>query len=350
MCNTCRDRYKNYGVTKRAKWKAERIAFDQELENLRREEDERRAKAGLVPLSSSPEELRSWELSIVDEKVTLPPTLANVLSSVASNAIASSSSYSLNLAQILAPLDQLDSAQAAQLAHLMRLKLESKTGGSSGAAVAGQSSTSEENQLSEVQSDVSSSWNETGTNLGAGIEQETSGSSSNTLLTSLVLPQRMCTVSHCHTILPGHYLYKRCDRHRYQNRKHGKLKRFREKVIKGKGPDTAEDGGEEGVIDPDVILKDDSEPFDSEEVEKKKLEAKARERAKQLILARNSSDGKRAKALKGKGEVVESNEDNPNAEPNAVESETEDVDGTMNDTTGPSEVIGPRDCGSNHLV
>lgn len=50
------------------------------------------------------------------------------------------------------------------------------------------------------------------------------------------LPARMCTVSHCHQILPGYYRYKRCEQHRLQNRHHSKLKRVREKVEKAIGP------------------------------------------------------------------------------------------------------------------
>ena len=47
-----------------------------------------------------------------------------------------------------------------------------------------------------------------------------------------VLPARMCTVSHCHTMLQGHYPYRRCERHRLQNRHHSKLKRVRDKEVK----------------------------------------------------------------------------------------------------------------------
>lgn len=47
-----------------------------------------------------------------------------------------------------------------------------------------------------------------------------------------VLPSRMCTVSHCHTMLQGHYPYRRCERHRLQNRHHSKLKRVRDKEVK----------------------------------------------------------------------------------------------------------------------
>jgi len=53
----------------------------------------------------------------------------------------------------------------------------------------------------------------------------------------------MCTVSHCHQILPGFYRYKRCEQHRLQNRYHSKLKRVREKVD-GDKPDDKEDGVE----------------------------------------------------------------------------------------------------------
>lgn len=60
----------------------------------------------------------------------------------------------------------------------------------------------------------------------------------------------MCTVSHCHKILPGHYKYRRCEQHRLQNRYHSKLKRVREKESKAQGPPdefrnwTAPDSGE----------------------------------------------------------------------------------------------------------
>lgn len=50
------------------------------------------------------------------------------------------------------------------------------------------------------------------------------------------LPARMCTVSHCHKLLPGLHRYKRCEQHRLQNRYHSKLKRFREKVVKAERP------------------------------------------------------------------------------------------------------------------
>ena len=47
MCEPCRDRYRNYGITKRAKWKHEKQIAVAELQKAREEEDQRRAEAGL---------------------------------------------------------------------------------------------------------------------------------------------------------------------------------------------------------------------------------------------------------------------------------------------------------------
>lgn len=79
MCPPCRTRYRTYGITKRAKWKAEREAFDREMAGLRLKEDERRRGVGLGPLLDSPEELHAWEISIIDEKVPLHASMASAL-------------------------------------------------------------------------------------------------------------------------------------------------------------------------------------------------------------------------------------------------------------------------------
>ncbi|KAH9852523.1 hypothetical protein C2E23DRAFT_825960 [Lenzites betulinus] len=50
MCEPCRDRYRNYGTTKRAKWRKEKEYAVIELQKLRQEEDARRAAQGLPPL------------------------------------------------------------------------------------------------------------------------------------------------------------------------------------------------------------------------------------------------------------------------------------------------------------
>ncbi|PPQ78325.1 hypothetical protein CVT25_011696 [Psilocybe cyanescens] len=47
MCSPCRDRYRTYGTTKRAKWKTEREAFDREMAGLRALEDKKRELEGL---------------------------------------------------------------------------------------------------------------------------------------------------------------------------------------------------------------------------------------------------------------------------------------------------------------
>lgn len=47
MCEPCRDRYRNYGTTKRQKWKREKEEAVAEMERLREEENRRRAENGL---------------------------------------------------------------------------------------------------------------------------------------------------------------------------------------------------------------------------------------------------------------------------------------------------------------
>lgn len=47
MCQGCRDRYRSYGTTKRAKWKREKEFAVAELQKMRNEDDMRRAEAGL---------------------------------------------------------------------------------------------------------------------------------------------------------------------------------------------------------------------------------------------------------------------------------------------------------------
>jgi hypothetical protein len=63
-----------------------------------------------------------------------------------------------------------------------------------------------------------------------------------------ILPVRMCTVSHCHTVLQGHYPYRRCERHRLQNRHHSKLKRVRDKEVKST-PLRSENGHDGGTAE-----------------------------------------------------------------------------------------------------
>ncbi|KAH7924925.1 hypothetical protein BV22DRAFT_474677 [Leucogyrophana mollusca] len=144
MCEPCRNRYRSYGITKRAKWKESRSAANAELDALREEEDKKRAEAGLPPLSESPEAFNEWEAKIIEQIDGPGPVFA-----------------------------------------------------------------------------------EDGSVQGP------------------VLPARMCTVSHCHRILSGHYKYRRCEQHRLQNRFHSGLKRVREKDMKAVGPQRDGEGGDE---------------------------------------------------------------------------------------------------------
>ncbi|KAJ7116825.1 hypothetical protein C8R43DRAFT_1038242 [Mycena crocata] len=154
MCQPCRTRYRLYGITKRAKWKAEREAYDREVEGLRAKEDVRRAANGLPPLSDCPDELEAWELSIINEQLPAPPP-------------GPPDAQSTGEGDVSMPMGPLDTRFSRQIP------------------------------------------------------------------VEVTLPARMCTVSHCHNILPGNYRYKRCETHRIQNRWHSKLKRGREKIEKG---------------------------------------------------------------------------------------------------------------------
>lgn len=59
MCEPCRDRYRNYGTTKRAKWKREKEVAVAELHQLRDKEDARRASESLPPLL--PADAEQWQ-------------------------------------------------------------------------------------------------------------------------------------------------------------------------------------------------------------------------------------------------------------------------------------------------
>ncbi|GBE89017.1 hypothetical protein SCP_1500190 [Sparassis crispa] len=61
MCSPCRDRYRNYGTTKRAKWKREKEVAVAELQQMRTEEEKRRADAGLPPLPERDVEWREYQ-------------------------------------------------------------------------------------------------------------------------------------------------------------------------------------------------------------------------------------------------------------------------------------------------
>lgn len=47
MCEPCRDRYRSYGTTKRAKWRREKEVAVTEMQKMQDDEDFQRATAGL---------------------------------------------------------------------------------------------------------------------------------------------------------------------------------------------------------------------------------------------------------------------------------------------------------------
>ncbi|KAH9477548.1 hypothetical protein JR316_0009770 [Psilocybe cubensis] len=187
MCPHCRTRYRFYGNTKRAKWKTEREALDREMASLRDAEDRRRELEGLPPLADNPDELHAWELSIIDEQV---PQVNDGISHLTPTANTQPESSS-------------DSASASYTSALPIAGVYSAMIGS----IDTPDSVSPHPHLNTL-----STMGQLGT-----------------------LPARMCTVSHCHKILPGHYRYKRCEQHRLQNRQHSKLKRVREKGVNSIG-------------------------------------------------------------------------------------------------------------------
>ncbi|TFY75122.1 hypothetical protein EWM64_g8889, partial [Hericium alpestre] len=156
MCQSCRDRYRVYGNTKRNKWKREREVASAALERIRDHQDQRREEVGLPPMSTlSPadSERRAWEDSII-------------------------------------------TSTTAETSHVAPPEPTAFT--------------------------------------------SASGSASPAVSSTSALPLRMCTVSHCHAILPSTYEFRRCEQHRLQNRHHSKLKRVRDKEHKAVAPPVPE--------------------------------------------------------------------------------------------------------------
>ena len=84
------------------------------------------------------------------------------------------------------------------------------------------------------------------------------------------LPARMCTVSYCHKILPGYYRYKRCEQHRLQNRHHSQLKRVREKEVKAGGPEEAMLVGTSPETEADGSVEKDEQDKEKQETKQAK--------------------------------------------------------------------------------
>ncbi|KAL1673239.1 hypothetical protein EV122DRAFT_283213 [Schizophyllum commune] len=209
MCVPCRDKYKKYGETKRAKWKSEREQLERELAALRAAEDARRRAAGMPALSENADELYAWEKAIVDSKIPLSERRRSSVALASRNAEVVSPQVGDNCAQA-----GDNSAQAGD--H------NAQANGSGSNATYDLTTT----RAADPQPiDVATIPCATVTNPSTSQNQTASPA------------VRMCTVSHCHQVLPRAYQYKRCEQHRVQNRHHSTLKRVRERAAKEAGPD-----------------------------------------------------------------------------------------------------------------
>ncbi|TFK40591.1 hypothetical protein BDQ12DRAFT_459631 [Crucibulum laeve] len=194
MCPPCRTRYRTYGITKRAKWKAERAAFDREMIALKKVEDEKRKERGQRPLSECPEELRVWEHSIIDEQASLPMVILPGPSSASNTGVPAplltenstlASQGTVTPGEYPAPVD-------AQRQEILGAQVVVPSGVNPNAGQVGYFPSAIDTPLSH------SPYKHLNNPLTMGSHPP--------------LPARMCTVSHCHKILPGFYRYKRCSK------------------------------------------------------------------------------------------------------------------------------------------
>jgi hypothetical protein len=105
-------------------------------------------------------------------------------------------------------------------------------------------------------------------------------------------PARMCTVSHCHKILPGFYRFKRCEQHRLQNRYHSQLKRVREKGIKAAGSDQSMQ-----AMDVSSEMTEGSSAMSGSGVDQCVVKAMRDRRLKMLRKRKRAQSAKKAKSL-----------------------------------------------------
>ncbi|EIN08733.1 hypothetical protein PUNSTDRAFT_143467 [Punctularia strigosozonata HHB-11173 SS5] len=183
MCEACRDRYRNYGNTKRAKWKAQSTAARTHLallDKVREEEEKRRAENGLESLGTlGLEEQRAWEERVLRElKMQLPPDA------------------------FVSPDPPPPPPHASD-------------------SLDGQNATADQSMPGSSTADHDS--------------YAQAGPSSAPTAMGISPIIRMCSVSHCKALLPATHKYRRCEAHRVQNRMHSRLKRDREIERKTKG-------------------------------------------------------------------------------------------------------------------
>ncbi|KAJ3880220.1 hypothetical protein F5051DRAFT_450868 [Lentinula edodes] len=240
MCIQCRNRSKQQNVSNRRKWKAEGLASDQGVKVLQAHEDERRKLHGLPPLDDSPNELRAWEQSVVDGKAQLPLSYVTMLVGAAAD-----------------PTNNPQPPTSLADDHVTGI-------------------------VSEEPSDTSDPLLDS-LSLGVALNKQTMPipPADMVVTSSTPLPPHMCTVSHCRTVLPGTYLYKRCEKHRVQNRMHGRLRVEREKsgLLPGKGLTSATAQGSEGGIaggttvdDRDQATDDDDGDSDNDQIDEDGLD------------------------------------------------------------------------------
>ncbi|KAL1713563.1 hypothetical protein EV715DRAFT_211435 [Schizophyllum commune] len=208
MCVPCRDKYKKYGETKRAKWKSEREQLERELAALRAAEDARRRAAGMPALSENADELYAWEKAIVDSRIPL------------SERRRSSAALASRTAGAVSTETGDDTAQVADNGAQASVRDAQANGSGSNATYDLTTSAADPQPI-----DVATTPGATVLNPSSFPCQAASPA------------VRMCTVSHCHQVLPRAYQYKRCEQHRVQNRHHSTLKRVRERAAKEAGPD-----------------------------------------------------------------------------------------------------------------
>ncbi|KAI5887837.1 uncharacterized protein SCHCODRAFT_02553159 [Schizophyllum commune H4-8] len=208
MCVPCRDKYKKYGETKRAKWKSEREQLERELAALRAAEDARRRAAGMPALSENADELYAWEKAIVDSRIPL------------SERRRSSAALANRNVEVVSPQVGGNCTQVGD-----------------NSAQAGDHNAQANGSGSNVTHDLTTSSVDPQPIDMATTPGATIFSPSSSPYQAASPAVRMCTVSHCHQVLPREYQYKRCVQHRVQNRHHSTLKRVRERAAKEAGPD-----------------------------------------------------------------------------------------------------------------
>lgn len=213
-------------------------------------------------MAESPEELRTWELSVIDEQVPLV--------SVDNSVAPLEASPMVELAQSLPPNPVLTSGTDSPMVPA----------GVYPPSIPSPSTVDSTHPISPYH------------HLNHNPLLAAAASTS--------LPARMCTVSHCHKILPGYYRYKRCEQHRLQNRHHSQLKRVREKEVKAVGP---EDGAILVEIPPEMETsegadkhKHDREPLGTKQATVS-LATGAIEGAKEAVISPSMTGGAAHKDL-----------------------------------------------------